>query len=329
MKKGKKRCNIIVDSCCDLPREVVDTLEVDLMEFPFSSDDGTYLDDLWSSMTAHEFYERMRAGEQPQTAQIPVPVFIEHFTRALESGIPTVYLSFSSGLSGSYDTACSIAESLAAEHPEGELHVVDTRLACIAEGMLVLEAVHQRDRGLTAKELVEWVEEARNYVHGYFTLDSLEALRRGGRIPDMAAYAGTKLDIKPLLTFDLAGLLTISTIARGRKKSLRALVSLLENRPADAPNSPIIVASADAPKDADHVAEKVTKQISDAIIVRTDVGPVIGSHVGPGMVAFAFFGVDRRKNISIGDLIAHKVVGKGKDGQPSGLGAVLGTDGDV
>jgi DegV family protein with EDD domain len=320
---SKKRCNIIIDSCCDLPKSVVDTLDVDLLQFPFASDDGEHSDDLGVSMPAHEFFDRMRKGEQPTTMQIPANVFEEHFKDALESGVPTVYLSFSSGLSGSYDTACLVAENLKSEYPDGELHVVDTKLASIAEGLIVLEACHQRERGLSAEELAAWVLEARNFVHGFFTLDNFEALRRGGRIPDIAAYAGTKLDIKPILTFDIDGALSLFSVTRGRKKSLRALGDVYANRPPEAGKTPVIVASADAPHDADNLEGRVTKQTPGVLVIRTSIGPVIGSHVGPGMVAVSFFGPDRRKSIPITDRIAKRV-----SSSDSGLGAVLNGDGD-
>lgn len=325
--KDKKRCNLIIDSCCDLPSNVVETLDVDLLEFPFVSDDGEHLDDLGVSMPPHEFFERMRKGEQPTTMQIPANVFQAHFEQALASGVPTVYLSFSSGLSGSYDTACLVAEHLKEKYPGGELYVVDTKLASIAEGMLVLEANHQRERGLTAAELAAWACEARNFVHGFFTLDNFDALRRGGRIPDIAAFAGTKLDIKPILTFDIDGALSISSVTRGRKKSLRALGEIYGNRPEEAGRTPVIVASADAPRDADTLAATVAKQTAGVLVMRTSIGPVIGSHVGPGMVAVSFFGADRRKSIPISDRIARRVSSAGK-GDSSQLGRVLNDSGD-
>lgn len=134
MPVSKRRCNIIIDSCCDLPRAVIDNMDVEFIEFPFIMDDGEHFDDFGVSMEPHAFYERMRKGELPHTAQVPIPVFIEVFTRALTSGVPTVYLSFSSGLSGSADTATRLAAELSAQYPEGELHVVDTMLGSVAEG---------------------------------------------------------------------------------------------------------------------------------------------------------------------------------------------------
>ena len=103
--EAQPKCNLIIDSCCDLPFEVVDRPGVQLLEFPYIDEKGEHSDDFYRSVTPHEFYEGMRAGSQPSTAQVPVTVFHDVFSKAIESGVPTVYLSFTSGLSGSFNTA--------------------------------------------------------------------------------------------------------------------------------------------------------------------------------------------------------------------------------
>ena len=216
-------CNLIIDSCCDLPFDVVDREGIELIEFPYIAGDGEHSDDMYRSRSAHDFFDSMRNGDEPSTAQVPLTVYQDVFTRAIESGVPTVCLSFSSGLSGSYNTAMIIRDQLVAEHPEAELYVVDTLLASIAEGFLVYEAIRQRDRGLTAKEMVDWAEEARYYIDAEFMVDDLEALRRGGRIPASVALAGSKLDVKPLLNIALDGKLSLTGVARGRKKGIKQL----------------------------------------------------------------------------------------------------------
>ena len=228
-----RKCNLIIDSCCDLPREVVDRAEVELLEFPYLTSDGERLDDLYVTSSAHDFYEAMRNGEKPSTAQIAVTAFHEAFTRAIESGVPTVYLSFTSGLSGSFNTATLVRDQLLAEHPEAELYVVDTLQASIAEGLLVYEAIRQRDKGLSARELAAWVQEARYFVYSQFMVDDLDSLCRGGRIPGSVAYAGAKLDVKPLLNISIEGKLALTGVARGRKKGIRQLAEYCSKRMTD------------------------------------------------------------------------------------------------
>ena len=309
-----RRCNLILDSCCDLPFEVIDKPGIELLRFPYIMSDGEHLDDLYQTTSAHDFYQAMRDGEEPTTAQVAVPVFQEAFGRAIDSGVPTVYLSFTSGLSGSLDVACLVRDQLLAEHPEAELYLVDTLQASVAEGLLVYEAIQQRDKGLTARELAEWASEARFFVDAEFMVEDLESLRRGGRIPGSVAYAGSKLDVKPLLTIATDGKLSLSGVARGRKKGIKQLVEYYQRRVAkEGPGRCVVVAHADCQKDADRLKEMLARLDESILFLECDIGPVIGSHVGPGMIAVVFWGSDRREELSVADRIARKVKGTSED----------------
>ena len=309
MTLPKPKCNIVIDSSCDLPFDVVKSLGVDMMFFPYEMADGGHVDDFGQSMSPEEFYSRLEDGDVSMTAQIPIPVVTEKMEKAVESGVPTVFLCLSSGLTGTYDTICRVADEVREEHPEAEIYVVDTLLASVAEGFLVLEAVKQRNNGLTGAELAAWAEEARYYVHGYFTVDDLMYLRRGGRIPPIAASAGAKLDIKPVLKFDLAGHLAIDGLVRGRKKSLKAVAKLLNDNAIDPDRAQIVFGNAVSEKDMRTLEGMYSGP--KALFVETNIGPVIGSHVGPGMVAVSFWGPDRRKEASFGDRIAKNVKKRG------------------
>jgi DegV family protein with EDD domain len=280
---------------------------VDLIKFTFVMDDGEHLDDLGVSMTPKEFYDRMRKGEQPKTVQVPYSQLTESFTRAAQSGIPTVYLCFTAALSGTYDTALLVRDEVIANYPQAELYVVDTKLPSVAEGLLVMGAVQQLNHGLTAQEMVAWVEEARYYVNGFFTLNDLESLRRGGRIPDVAAIAGAKLDIKPILSYDLDGGLTFFGAARGRKKAVKQLVQIFEERHQVDSDPTVLVCGADVEKEQKALAEQLLKLEKDIVIRFSSIGPVIGSHVGPGMMAVVFWGPDRREHLTLTDRIAQKI----------------------
>lgn len=304
------RCNLIVDSCCDLPFDVVDRDGVYLIEFPFLFGEEEHLDDLGRSMSAHDFFERMRAGEQPTTAQVSIPAFTQAFEEAAQNGVPTVYLSFSSGLSGSYDVSTIVYDRVKERYPDMELHIVDTKLASVAEALLVYEAIRQRESGLTAAELAAWASEARYFVNALFMVDDLESLRRGGRIPDSVAYAGAKLDVKPLLTIGTDGKLSLKGVARGRKKAIKQLVEYYFERRDESDFSQCVVTGhADCPKDMERLHDAVTKQDESVLFMDNAIGPVIGSHVGPDMLAIVFWGKDRREDLSVADRIARKVKG--------------------
>ena len=304
-------CRIVVDTCADLTPEVAKTLDVDILGFPYILDGVEHTDDIWASITPKELYDQLRSGVHASTSAVPLGRYLEFFTQCAEEGTPTVYLCFTSALSSSYDAACQAADAVRADHPGFELYVVDNALPCSCGELLAMEAVRQRAAGLTASQLAAWADEAKTYIHGYFTLDSLDALAAGGRIPPAAAQLSSKLDIKPELSFDLSGSLSLIGVNRGRKKALKSLIkSFSDNYVAD-PSLPIAIVSADAEKDADWLEGAVRKEpgCENVTILRGPVGPTIGAHVGPGMVALIFWGKNRADKISLTDRIAKKVRG--------------------
>ena len=170
------------------------------------------------------------------------------------------------------------------------------------------EALRQRDKGLTARELAQWAEEARYFVDAEFMVEDLEALRRGGRIPGSVAYAGSKLDVKPMLTIAPDGKLSLAGVARGRKKGIKQLAEYYQKRVAESvPGQCVVVAGADCPKDVGRLKEALGKVDDSILFLESSIGPVIGSHVGPGMIAVVFWGGDKREDMSVADRIARKV----------------------
>ena len=163
------QCNLIIDSCCDLPLELVQQEGVQLIDFNYIIDDKTFKDDFYQSITPKEFYDNIRNGATPSTSQVAPAETEAAFRNAIESGVPTVYLCFSSGLSSNYSTAYAIWSQLKAEHPEAPIYIVDLLIGSTPEGLLVLEALRQRESGLTAEEMVAWAEEARYFVQTWST----------------------------------------------------------------------------------------------------------------------------------------------------------------
>ncbi len=309
--------HIIVDSCADFSPEVVRSLGVEVVSFSFVMDGEEHADDFWQSMSPHDFYDKMRHGAEATTSAVTPGHYLEVFEAAAKKGVPTVYLAFTRGLSSSIEAARQAADMLRESYPDFELYIVDNLCPSAAAELLAIEAVHQAGNGLSAKELAEWAEEARYYVHGYFTLDNFDALARGGRIPPAAATVGGKLDIKPELSYDLKGALTLRGMCRGRKKALRAIIADFKENRLDEEDLggtplPVGIVSADADKDAQWLADQLRREpgCADMPIIFSSVSPVIGAHVGPGMVACVFWGKDRRENLSFTDRLARKVRGK-------------------
>ncbi|WP_314945156.1 DegV family protein [Olsenella uli] len=307
----KRQVKIIVDSTADYAPGVAEQLGVEVIPFTYVGPDGEHVDDLWATSDPHEFYEGMRKNPHVRytTSAVTPGRYLEIFERAAEEGLPTIYMGLTAGLSSSIYAAEQAAQMVRDSHPDFEIYVLDTRCDSAAGELLAIEVVRQASNGLSAEELYAWASDARYFVHGYFTLDSFDALAAGGRIPPAAANVGGKLDIKPELSYDLNGALTLRGMCRGRKKALRAIIQdFCENYAHDS-SLPLAIVSTDAEKDADWLEREVRKEkgCEDVTVIRSQVSPILGSHVGPGMVALVFWGTDRREKVSLTDRIARKV----------------------
>ena len=296
------RLRLITDTGCDLPMSFLQEHGVRLVHFSYAEEgkpDGlTGTDDLFQSLSAHDFYQAMRDGAAPKTSQPAQGEFEQVFTEALNTGMPAVYLAFSSGISGCYEGALTARARLVEQRGEDlPLFVVDLRIASSPMAMLVEEAVARMEAGMTAQELVRWAEEYRYYAQTIFMVDGLETLHRGGRIPKSVAMVGDKLNVKPLISFDHEGRLSIVGAARGRKKGIRKLAEYYTAHHDNYLCPPVVsVGSADCdPKDIERLKAQIVKLNGPVRFLETNIGPVCGCHVGAGMMSCCFWGRGPRK----------------------------------
>lgn len=315
----RRNVTIIVDSTSDYAPGVAEQLGVEVIPFTYVDSNGVeHVDDMWKTQDPHEFYENMRKHPETHytTSAVTPGRYLEVFEKAAEEGLPIIYMGLSEGLSSSINAARQAADMLREKRPGTEIYVLDNRCDSAAGELLAIEVVRQASNGLTARELYDWASDARFFIHGYFTLDSFDALAAGGRIPPAAANVGGKLDIKPELSFDLNGALTLRGMCRGRKKALRAIIQDFRDNYAHDPSLPLAIVSTDAEKDADWLEHEVRKEkgCEDVTIIRSSVSPILGTHVGPGMVALVFWGTDRREKLSLTDRIAKRVRGRANGG---------------
>ena len=319
------QCVLVTDSPCDLPESYLK--ENDVYYIPYSYNEfGNKLvdskgkprpalegvDDMFTTMTPHDFYEAMKKGAAPHTSQPSQAEYEQVFRKVIDRGEPAVYLCFSSGLSGAYNGAVAaldrLREEYAAEGKSVQMSIVDLRIGSTTQALFISEAIRQRDRGLTADEMVRWAEEARWYVQTIFMVDDLHALRRGGRIPSGVAYAGSVLDVKPLLTFDTDGRLAMMGVCRGRKKAIRKMAKYYEdNHNTDMFSAVACIGNADCYRDVERLEDLIRKVDDSTMFLEVNIGPTIGCHVGPGMLSCCFWGSDRRKDMSASDKIAHDI----------------------
>lgn len=305
------KCHLIIDSCCDLPASVVRRPGVTLMKFPYTVDGGTFEDDLFESVSAEAFYGAMRKGAEPSTAQVTLQTLTDTFTAAAEEGTPAVYLAFSSGLSASFDAACVVRDQVLAEHPDFELHIVDTHLASVAEGLLVYEALGAAREGHVGRRAGRLGRGGpllrERGVHGG---------RPGGPAPRRPhSRLGCRGRCRPgceAAARHRRGRDAVAGrgVARGRKKGIKQLAEYYKKNVDDAGQAHVaIVGHADCPKDAARLKEALEKEAPGLLCLVCNIGPVIGSHVGADMLAVVFWGHDKRENLSVADRIARKVKG--------------------
>lgn len=301
-------CQIMCDSTCDLSAERARELGVRVIPFHYveaGKPDGGLSgdDDLFQTRSAHEFYDAIRRGACPMTSQPSQLEYDEAFQAAYDTGVPTVMLCISSGISGGYQGAMASLERLKEAHPDEEVRIyaVDSLVASTALNLLLEGACKRRDEGMNAEDLVRWVEEARYHVRTIFMVDNLDALHRGGRLPKGVAVIGDALDVKALLHFNLDGSLGIRGVARGRRKGMRKMCDHFERSRELEPHGHVVaLGDADALEDGYELAGTLRSFDPELEVLRSTIGPTIGSHVGPGMVSVCFWGADRRGEKQLG-----------------------------
>ena len=284
---------LFTESTADLSVELVQELGVEVLPMRFSlngKEYNNYPDN--RELDPHDFYDALRAGGMSTTSQINQAAFEEAFGPVLEAGKDILYLSFSSGLSGTFQSARLAAEELAEKYPERTVRVIDTLQASMGEGLAVYYAATLKNEGKSLEEVASWFEANKMRVCAWFTVDDLMFLKRGGRLGGGAAVVGTLLGIKPILHVDDDGHLIAMEKVRGRRASLDGLVKHLAASDVPVSEQVVFVSHGDFPEDCEYVVERCKALGAKKVYVST-IGPVIGAHSGPGTVALFFLAAKR------------------------------------
>ena len=285
---------VFTDSSADFDAKMVEELGIDVQPLTFHLDDKDYAN--WPDgreMSNKDFYDKLREGSTSTTSQVNTTEFVDAFRPVLESGKDVLYLGFSSGLSGTVNSGAMAAKELEQEFKEQRVFVVDTLAASLGQGLLVYNAVQKKREGMGVAELAQWVEESKLNMAHWVTVDDLNFLKRGGRISGAAAMFGTMLSIKPIIHVDNEGHLTVVEKARGRKQSLITVVDHMEKTAILPADQTVFISHGDCLADAEFVADEVRRRFGTKTIYINYVGPVIGSHTGPGVVALFFNAIER------------------------------------
>lgn len=285
---------IITDSTTDISPEMIAELDLQVIPMCYMLEGRTYHNiPGGGEMTDHEFYELLRAGKMSTTAQINSEEFIERFTPVLEEGKDVLYLAFSSGLSGTCQSAFLAKKELEEKFPERRVEVFDTLCASMGEGLLVYHAAMLKKAGRDMDEVLSWLRENVLRLCHWFTVDDLHHLKRGGRVSSATALVGTMLGIKPVLHVDDEGHLIPVSKVRGRKQSLDALVQRMVETAIDPKEQTVFISHGDCQEDAEYVASQIKEKLGVRKIFINFIGPVIGAHSGPGTLALFFLGKNR------------------------------------
>ena len=281
---------ITTDNNSDLPEKYFKDHGVGCMYLSYSMDGKNYTHE--NFLPEHEFYEAMRNGSMPTTAQVNPENAKTLLEPYLKEGKDSLHIAFSSGLSGTYNSSRIAAEELMEEYPDRRIIVVDSLSASLGQGLLVWLAQQKKELGQTLEDVADWVEKNKLKMVHLFTVDDLNHLYRGGRVSRTTAIVGSMLNIKPVLHVDNEGKLTAIGKVRGRKKALQELVKLMDEKIGSfgADCDTIFISHGDCEQDAQYVAAKVKEKYNIKNIIINQVGATIGAHSGPGTMALFFVG---------------------------------------
>ena len=283
---------IVTDTACDIKPATLQAWGVEYcsLSFQFSDSEKVYSN---YDMEVTEFYNRMREGGTAKTSAINADTFEKEFEKYLAEGKDILYLGFSSGLSATFNSGRLAVDALREKYPDRKILVVDSLAASAGFGMLVYLTVKERDKGATIEEAAAYAESVKLNMCHWFTVDDLDYLKRGGRVSPAVAFFGNKLGIKPVMHVDNDGHLINVSKVRGRKNAIAALAKALGESAIDPAGGPVFISHGDCQADVDTLAEILKKDYNAEVELVTDVGPVIGAHTGPGVLALFFVGKER------------------------------------
>ena len=285
---------IITDSTIDMDHKMIEELGLTVVPLRFTIDGKTYKDkaDL-SDMPTETFYAKLREGKMSTTSQINADEFTRVFEPVLQGGEDVLYIAFSSGLSGTCQSAFIARDELKEKYPERKIYVFDSLCASLGEGLLVYHAAMLKRAGTDIDSLYKWLGENVLKLCHWFTVDDLVYLKRGGRISAATAFVGNTLGFKPVLHMDDAGHLINMFKVRGRKASLNAMADKYGELALDKAGGTVFISHGDCRADADTLAAILKERYGASVKEIVVVGPVIGAHSGPGTLALFFLGEHR------------------------------------
>lgn len=287
---------ITTDTSCDEMKNTLDDLDIPWIPLTFTIKDETFDDNFSSDTEYQEFYAKLKSGAMPITSQITPLSHEDFFERVAneKKADAIIHLSLSSGLSDTANSAKLGAKNYMKRNKGVKIYCVDTLAATQTHNILLYEAAKMRDKGLSAKKAYEELESLKVRVQGWFMVDSLFHLKRGGRVSGASAVIGTILNIKPILILDFEGKLQVVKKAKGIHKAINILIETIKEYRTDETNE-FYVIQANAHNSAELLKECIKREYPKANVKIGWLGPIIGTHCGDGMLGLTFIGKDRKE----------------------------------
>lgn len=288
---------IITDSCCDLPRDIIEKKQIPFVSLTFNYHGEEYKDDLGESMPSVKFFNDMKNGAIPKTSQPSSQAFYDAFKGIVSKGMDVIYICVSTGLSGTFNSANIAKNMIKEEFPEARVYIIDILTASLGQGIMVLKAYEMKDDGASYEEIVDYLEMNKQRVNTYITVDDLSHLKRGGRISAAAATIGIVLHIKPLLTLNHEGKVMPIVKIRGRKKVIKRLAEIVIERIENDEEQTIAICHGNCFEEALKLKEYILQEVKVKDVLINYIGPAVGAYGGPGALAVFFMGKERQHHI--------------------------------
>jgi DegV family protein with EDD domain len=289
---------ITCGSTCDLTADHLRGLDIGYAKYHYIIDGVDHLDDLFEGRTPEDFYGEIDRGALPTTSQVTAGELIDLIEPILAAGYDVLHIEFSSGLSGGWQSAVAAKAELDKKYPERKLLIVDSLAASSGYGLLVDRAAELKRGGMGIDELYSWLESNKLKLRHWFFTTNLAHLKRGGRVSGPAAAIGGMLNICPVMDVNSQGKLIVRKKVMGKKKAIKELYNLMCTQAVDGEgySGKCFISNSRCVADAKELAALVDSGFANlnGKVEIDNIGPVIGSHTGPGTIALFFFGKEDR-----------------------------------
>ncbi|MEG0774958.1 DegV family protein [Clostridium sp.] len=292
-----KDFEIFTDSCCDLPIEYIKEKNIKFASLTCSYSGKQYFDDFGQSITHKQFFQDLRNGQTPLTSQPSVEEFYQKFKAIGDENKDILYICVSSGLSGTENSATIAKNMLLEQYPEMKISIINILTASLGQGLMVMKAFEMKEMGKSHDEIVSYMEENKQKLNTYMTVDDLNHLKRGGRLSSAAAMIGIVLHIKPILSINNEGKVITLLKIKGRKSSINKLAEIVAERIQNPEEQTMAICHGDCIEEALKLKECILKLVKVKNVIINYTGPAVGTHGGPGNLAVFFMGKDRQHHI--------------------------------